>query len=270
MSLILDSIASAPVIVGWTVLPAVAVLVGWRNLRASGSRAIGRGAVVAGVVGLAAVGVVLSPAAGRALETEFASHMVQHLVLGLVAPLLIAVGRVPELAPWVVTGATRRTLRRWMGPIARPPRSVLWPALAMVAVWYCWHVPALYRAAADVAAVHAAEHLSFLAAGVWYWTAVAPHRHRTGAVVLAPFAVTIALGLLGSVLTLGGAPFYAGAVTATTESGQLADQRLGGLLMWTPGGLIHLCVAVVQLVRWLGLDGAPAKAPAAAGQGAGS
>lgn len=268
MSLTTDAVASAAVIVGWTVLPATAVLVGWRNLRASGSRAIGPGAVVAGILGLGIVGVVLSPVAGRALETDFAPHMAQHLALGLVGPLLIAVGRVPELVPWVVAGPSRRTLRRWMGPIARPPRSVLWPALVMVAVWFWWHVPALYRAAADVTAVHAAEHLSFLAAGLWYWTALAPHRRRTGAVVLAPFGVTIALGLLGSVLTLSGAPFYADAVTATTESGQLADQHLGGLLMWTPGGLVHLCAAVVQLVRWLEVDGAGARAPAAAGQGA--
>lgn len=254
-------------IAAWGVLPGAAAMVGWRNLRASGSRGVGPGTAATGVVGLLVIGVVLSPAAGGALETAFASHMVQHLALGLVAPLLVAVGRVPELLPWVLAEPLRRALRRRMAWLVRPPRSVLWPTLAMVAVWYSWHVPALYGAATESAAVHAAEHLSFLAAGLWYWTAVAPHRRRTGAVVLAPFGVTIALGLLGSVLALSGTPFYADHVRAATTSAQLTDQHLGGLLMWTPGGLVHLGVAVFQLVRWLELDGSGATRAAPARPG---
>ncbi len=192
---------------------------------------------------------------GTVAERAFAPHMGQHLVLGLVAPLLIVVGRIPELMPWVVATPHRRAWRQAIGPFGRAPTSVLWPTVAMVVVWFAWHVPGLYDAAVGSAAVHVVEHLSMLGVGCWYWAAVAPHRRRTGTVVLASFSLVFALGFLGAILSLSPVAFYAGHVEATTLAGQLDDQHLGGLLMWTPGGLVYLVAAVFQLVRWLEVDG---------------
>ena len=128
------------------------------------------------------------------------------------------------------------------------------PAVAVVAAWYAWHLPGLYGAALDHPSIHVLEHLTFMVTGGWYWAAVAPHRRRTGGVVLASFTVALALGFLGAVLSLSPVAFYEGHVSGSTEAARLDDQHLGGLLMWTPGGLVHLLAAVVQLTRWLGLD----------------
>ncbi len=245
----------------WVLLPAVVVVVAIRRMHAAGSHAVGSFTAGVGVTGLALAGVALTPGVGAAAERAFAPHMVQHLVLGLFAPLLIVVGRIPELVPWAVPVTHRRSIRRALGPFGRPPASVVWPTVAMVAVWYAWHLPALYDAAVDSGAVHAVEHLSILGIGCWYWAAIAPHRRRTGAVVLASFTLVFALGFLGAVLSLSPVAFYAGHVYATTLAAQLDDQHLGGLLMWTPGGLVYLITAVVQLVRWLEVDGDDHRVP---------
>lgn len=254
MSVTAGVAADAAIVAMWVVLPVGVLVVGVRNLRASGSAAIGPASLAAGAAGFAVAGAALVPSVGTAAEAAFASHMAQHLALGLAAPLLLAIGRVPELVPWAVPGPRRQDLRRRLGALARPPRSVAWPTAAMVTVWFAWHAPALYGAAVEIPAMHAVEHLSIAGVGVWYWAAVAPHRRRTGAVVFASFALTIALGLLGAALTLSGEPFYGDHVEAASTDAQLADQQLGGLLMWTPGGLVYLTAAVVQLIRWLDVD----------------
>ena len=238
----------------WGVLPGALVVVAVRHLRDAGSHAVGPVSAAVGVVGLVLAGVALTPTVGSAADRAFAPHMGQHLVLGLFAPLLIVVGRVPELVPWAVPASRRRAMRRALGSFARPPSSVWWPTVAMVGVWYAWHLPALYGAAVDSGAIHAVEHLSILGIGCWFWAAIAPHRRRTGTVVLASFSLMFALGFLGAVLSLSPVAFYGGHVEATTLAAQLDDQHLGGLLMWTPGGLVYLITAVVQLVRWLEVD----------------
>ena len=248
-------------IVTWAVLPAVVVVVALRRMHAAGSHAVGGAVASFGVAGLAVAGLALTPSVGDVAERAFAPHMAQHLVLGLMAPLLIVVGRVPELVPWAVAGPRRRMVRRALGPFGRPPSSVALPTVAMVTAWYAWHVPALYGAAVASPAVHALEHLSILGIGCWYWAAVAPHRRRTGSVVLASFTVMFALGFLGAILSLSPVAFYGGHVRATTVAAQLDDQHLGGLLMWTPGGLVYLIAAVFQLVRWLEVDGDDRRVP---------
>lgn len=248
----LDALA----VLSWLLLPQAALITAHRRLRRSGSQAIGAGTLAAGLAGVAAVAVAVLPSVADAAERTFAGHMAQHLLLGSIGPLLLVVGRTSELAPWVLAPSRRKELRRWAGTLLRPPRSVRGPTVAMVIVWFAWHVPALYDAAVVVPVLHLLEHGSYLVAGWCFWAAVAPHRRRTGAPVLALFALTVGVGLLGAFLSLSPVAFY-DQVAATTEQARLEDQHLGGLLMWTPGGLVYLVAMIVQLVRWLGGHGLP-------------
>lgn len=242
--------------VTWLLAPLAALIVAHRRLRASGSRAVGAGTLVAGLTGVAAIAVAALPSVAAAVERSFAGHMTQHLLLGSIGPLLLVVGRTSELLPWILPLSGRRTLRRHAGPLLRQPRGVRGATIAMVVVWFAWHVPALYDGAVVVPALHLAEHLSYLVFGCWFWAAVAPHRRRTGAPVLALFALTVSIGLLGAFLSLSSVAFYDHLSGATAQA-RLEDQHLGGLLMWTPGGLVYLVAMVVQLVRWLGAHGLP-------------
>jgi putative membrane protein len=246
------------VVLSWAVVPSVAVVVARRRLRRAGSRAIGMPSVAAAILGFVALGVAVMPSVGSAAERTFAGHMAQHLVLGLAAPLLLVAGRTSELLPWLLPLDRRRELRRVAGPLAHPTRSVVAPTAVMIAVWYAWHLPSLYGAAVGAPVVHVLEHTTIVASGWWFWSAVAPHRRRLGSSVVALFAATLSLGFLGGVLSLSPEPFYGKYVAAETVPGQLDDQHLGGLLMWTPGGLVYLLAMVVQLIRWFDLDGGAA------------
>ncbi len=257
----MDVAANAAFLLAWLVLPLVALVVGRRRLRASGSHAVGPWSLISAAVGLVLLAAALAPVTSQVAERTFAAHMGQHLIVGLFAPLLIVAGRAAELLPWALDGAHRRSLRRHAGRLLTPPRSMKAPTVAMITAWYAWHVPVLYGAAVDNELVHVVEHLTILAAGLWFWSAVAPQRRRVGASIVGLFLVTISTGFLGATLSLSPISFYGGHVAAETLAGQLDDQHLGGLLMWTPGGLVYLLATVVQLIRWLGPDTAPSMGP---------
>src|SRR5579875_2781315 len=91
-------------------------------------------------------------------------HMVQHLMLGDLAPLLVVLG---------LTGPMLRPLLaiRWL----RPLRALTHPlvALALWSVDLCgWHLPFMYQAALDHSGIHALEHACFAVAGGFMWAAV--------------------------------------------------------------------------------------------------
>lgn len=232
----------------WFVLPAVAYLAGRHRLRARGSGLAGPLATACAMAGIAIVAVALAPGMDEALGRTFALHMVQHLAIGVVAPLLLAVGRTADVVSWAVPSDPRGPFRRAMRR-ARHHERVPVATAVLVAAWYAWHVPALHDAAVRSAAVHAVEHVAILGAGWWFWAAVAPRRRRAGSAIVALFAATVSLGLLGAVLSLSPRVFYD--AYQSTGTSALDDQHLGGLLMWTPGGLVYLGAAAVVLLRWL-------------------
>ena len=101
-------------------------------------------------------------------------HMVQHILLLDVAPILLILG----LTKVILRPATRRLqrLERAAGPLAHPARAVV----LYVAVMWVWHIPALYDAALEHPTVHALEHTFFMTAGVLYWWhLMSPIRSRT-------------------------------------------------------------------------------------------
>lgn len=112
-------------------------------------------------------GTVLGPldAAGR--RDGLAAHVAQHLLLGDVAPLLLALGAPPRVRRGVRVGLERAATSQ-----RRAPRTVALltsPAVAFV-LWvlitYVWFIPPLHRAAVPAGAVHALDHASFLAVGL--------------------------------------------------------------------------------------------------------
>ncbi|MDQ3809462.1 MAG: cytochrome c oxidase assembly protein [Chloroflexota bacterium] len=204
-------------------------------------------------LGLAAlVGALASPL-DRAADGLFAAHMVQHLLLLLVAAPLLVLGA--PLAPlaWAMPRATRPKLRllRYLRPLARPPSAF---GLHSLALW-AWHVPVLYDGAVNNLGVHVAEHLSFVVTGVLFWWALlGGGRAGYGAGVLYVFGLAVQSTLLGALLTFASRPWYTAHLTSTVHWGlsPLDDQQLAGLIMWIPGGSIYLLTALGLFAAWLG------------------
>lgn len=204
----------------------------------------------------------------------FSAHMLQHLLLVLVAAPLLVVSAPGYVMLWAFPIGVRRalapaglTLQRAWRAVSRP--AVAW-VLFVITIWL-WHLPALYDAALGSEPLHALEHLCFLAtAWLFWWQLLHPLGRRNlsrGASVLYVFTASIQGSALGALLTFAPSPLYpAYAVTQLSPLTPLQDQQLAGLLMWVPGGLLYLFLAAAFFAAWLNESGAtPATAPSVEG-----
>ena len=102
--------------------------------------------------------------------------------------------------------------------------------------------------------------LTLLGSAVLFWRAALRPGRATGAALLAILGAWMQMGLLGALLTFAPEPLYAIHATAPLAWGfsPLADQQLGGLLMWVPAGLPYVALgAWVARQEWRTLAGRP-------------
>jgi putative membrane protein len=203
-----------------------------------------------------------SPLDGLSAEL-FAAHMVQHLLLLLVAGPLLVLGAplVPLL--WALPEPSRRVLGAWFLQASRLGRPAIAFALHSLAIW-AWHVPMLYDAALSNRGVHVLEHVSFLGTAVLFWWAVLYGR-RVGysSGVLYVFGLALQSTVLGALLAFAPAPWYTAHAPTTLGWGMtpLEDQQVAGLIMWVPGGAIYLAAALGLFATWLNGTSRPAPEP---------
>ena len=107
---------------------------------------------------------VASPVDQIGEERLFSVHMLQHLMLGDLAPLLAVLGLSGPLLRPVLALPFASRLRLLAHPLVALP---LWAANL-----YAWHVPRLYDAALAHPAIHATEHACFYAGGLLLWSAI--------------------------------------------------------------------------------------------------
>ncbi len=232
--------------------------------------------------GLATILVALDSPLDELSGRLFWAHMTQHVILITVAPPLLALAR-PWSRMWhglpvalrrpvarsLVQGRVCAPLRGALRFVAKPLPSLLLFNLTFLA----WHLPALYDAALGSGPVHAAEHLTFFATALLFWTRVIdspPWRSPLGdAGRIAYLGSTLVVGwLLAVALALAGSPLYsayAGEVSRPGGISAFADQQLAAGVMWVPGSLAYTVAIVVIVYRWLEPGGAAA---ASAGRGA--
>ena len=197
------------------------------------------------------------------LSAELASaHMVQHVLLVLVAAPLLALSA-PTAA--LVRGGPSglRAAVRWghrLGPLRdrlRPARHPIALWLAHVATLWFWHASVPYGSALENELVHIAEHLSFLVTGILFWSVVigGPRVRRVpeGFALLLVFAMALQSVFLSVLLTFARRPWYDAYLSTTAAHGldPLTDQHLAGAIMWVPAGLVYLAAGLGLTAAWL-------------------
>jgi putative membrane protein len=246
---------ASPTIVAALALYAGIYLWRWRAARREeGGRGAGAVELACFAVALAALSAaVVSPIDGLGEDYLFTMHMLQHVLLGDLAPLflLLALSRV------MMRPATRRLMRveRALGRLAHPLTGLfLWFGLI-----YLWHVPALYDAAIESEAVHALEHASFFTAGLaLWWPLIQPVPMRARMTGLWPFAyigaAKVGLAGLGHNQTWSKSVAYDHYYSAPRIWGltALEDQNVGGALMMLEQSVVLLIAFVALFVRMLG------------------
>ena len=192
-----------------------------------------------------------SPIAYYAEERSFMFHMIQHVLLGDLAPLALLGG---------LTGPILRPLLF----VVHPLRHVFHP-LGALAVWalllYAWHLPVLYEAALHHDAVHALEHAAFFAGGIVMWAPVLetvpmPEWFGTGAKMGYVAVVRAVETILGNVFIWANTAFYDfySGVARPWGMSAVDDQRVAGSVMMLEGSLVTIG-ALAWLFLRLGAEG---------------
>lgn len=243
-----------PVILLW--LAGLIALYVWRFRQArreSGGRGAGWPQALAfGGAILVLFAALVSPVDTLGENYLFSAHMVQHILIGDIAPILLLL----SLSRVIMRPATRRlmNLERRLGRLANP--------VTFIAVWllilYFWHIPALYNAALEHSPVHALEHMSFLIAGTLVWWPLiqpVPMRHRlTGLGTFAYIAAAkLGLAALGLYLTWSHAlayDYYAH-VPRIWGLSAIEDQNVGGAIMMVEQSLVLVSAFCLLFVRML-------------------
>jgi cytochrome c oxidase assembly factor CtaG len=223
---------------------AAAYAVGVRRLAARGRRwPVARSAAMAGgataALGSAIVG-----------DASLTRHMGEHLLLGMVAPFLIALSAPMTLALQSGGPATRRGLRRVLhGPIgrvlARPVVGFCLLGGGLVAVYL---TPLLERAAASTP-THLAAHAHLVGSGLLFLVPLVgvdalPRPVPFGARLLAVLLAVPFHAFLGVALLAADEPLAPDAYPS------LDDQRQAAGVLWAGGELLTLAVAAVVFARW--------------------
>jgi cytochrome c oxidase assembly factor CtaG len=228
---------------------------------------------------LVVLAIALASPIERLSAQLFWVHMIQHVLLLVVAAPMFVVAR-----PWIrLWRCLPLDARRWLArglsqggrtaPLRAASRTLGRPVpsfLAFSVVLLGWHVPALFDATLRSGALHALEHTLFFCTALMFWKQVlpSPPLHTS---LLAAQRVAYSIGgmivswVLAVVLALAPHPlysFYAHLASRPGGISAMADQQLAAGIMWVPGSVTFLIVVFVYVHRWLmapepGATGAP-------------
>ncbi len=189
----------------------------------------------------------------------FSAHMLQHLLLQLVAPPLILLAIPVAPLPKVFS---RPGLRSIPQALERPLFTWL---LGLGAMWI-WHLPALCTASMMNPSVHWVLMGSLLVmGGAFWWPIIGPWSRRRLTPLLGVlylFSACVFCTILGIILTFAPPGLYPMFLHPHDSLGILPlirfqwgltfaqDQQLGGLLMWVPPCFVYLCGIFGLLARW--------------------
>ena len=176
-------------------------------------------------------------------------HMLQHVLIGFIAPPLMLLGLSPQMA------------RRMAAvPLVRALTEPVAAQVVAGGVMIAWHIPALYDATLRYDALHVTEHVMFIAAGaVLFWPALAAtgetlrHPLSPGWKLLYLLVATIpqdgvALALLFSRDAFY--PYYTHVPRLVAGLTPVIDQTVAGAVLMVLGKATMALVGLVVFFRW--------------------
>jgi putative copper resistance protein D len=257
-------------LLGWSfdpvvVLPLAVLAVGWiaavrRVNAAHATNPVPRSRTIAFLSGLAAIAIALQSGIERYDTALFSVHMVQHILLTLVAAPLIALGAPVTLALRV---ASPRVRQRWLLPVlhSRPLRVISHPVVAWLlfaGVMWAAHFSPLFDLALENRLVHDLEHALFLGSALlFWWPAVGldpgPWRLSYPARLIYVFLQMPQNTFLAVIILNARTLLYPHYATLNRPWGPspLFDQQAAGGIMWLAGDLLFIAAMAAIFVGWM-------------------
>ena len=248
------------VVLGLAVAGVLYVRADRRVRRERGERRIPRARPWVFLAGLAVIFVALESPIDTGSATSFSTHMVQHLLLTMVAAPLLVLGAPVTLALLASAPANRRRLSSALG--SAPLRILSEPIVAWAAFFgVLWgsHVTGLFDASLRSDGVHALEHVAYLTTAVLFWMPIvardpSPARLAYPARILYLFFAMASMAFLGLALFSSTHVLYPTYAAVEGPAKAIADQRIGGTLMWI-GGMVTIVPALaLVMLGWMGAD----------------
>ncbi len=267
------SAATQAILSSWSVDPVVALgllamtllyVRGWRVLHQITPARFPMRRLAAFLAGLLTLWIAVASPLDALSNLLLSAHMIQHLLLMLIAPPLILAGA--PLLP-LLRGLPRGFAHDGVGPFLSWPKLrrvghalthplVGW--LAMALSLYGWHLPAAFDLALRSPGWHKVEHACFFGSSLLFWWAVIrPFPSRAHwplwAIPLYLLAADMANSVLCAILTFSDHSLYPVYQTAPRLFGTtaLSDQVAAGVLMWVPGSLMYLVPAALIAIQYL-------------------
>jgi cytochrome c oxidase assembly factor CtaG len=248
-------------LLAWSVEPAVTIPVavaavvyacGWVKIRPRLPKRFGARRPAAFAAGLGAIVLALCSPIDAAGAHLLRAHMVQHMLLMLVAPPLLwasaplaplLLGLPLPLRRAVAAVLAAAPVRRLLSFLTHPTTS--W--IAFAAAFWIWHLPAAYELALASDPWHHVEHVCFFGAAMLFWRPVIlawPARSPWPRWAMIPYLLLAELQntILAAILAFADRviyPTYA-ALPPVGALSALEDQSLAGVIMWVPGSVAFL------------------------------
>jgi len=267
------SLPAESVLFSWTFLPvpalgllatAVVYFLGWRNLHGQVPWRFPVERLVSFLGGLLVIYVALASPLDAFAGWLLIVHMVQHLLLTMVAPPLLLLGW-PMLP--LLSGLPRGFVRDGLGPFLTSPtlhrlgRFLVHPFFAgplFIFSNLAWHAPALYELALGSPGWHQVEHICFLVTALLFWWPVIqpwPSRSALPRWAMIPYLLAADLQntALAAFLSFYDSVFYRTYALAPriSELSALDDQAGAGAVMWVPGSMAYLIPAGIIAIHYL-------------------
>ena len=212
------------------------------------------------MAGLFVLLVALASPVGTYDDTLFADHMIQHLLLTMVAAPLLALGAPITL---LLRVSSARTRQRVILPVlhSRPVKFISHPVVTWVifaAVMWGTHFSPLFDASLEDNGIHLFEHALYLGAGLLFWWPVVgadpspwrlPHPARVGYLFLGmPQSSFLGLAIFSAPAVLYK---HYETLVRTWGPSPLVDQQWAGGIMWLVGDGIFLTAMLLAVAVWL-------------------
>lgn len=216
------------------------------------------------LAGIATIAFATESGLARYDTVLFSLHVVQHVLLGMAAPLLLALGAPVTLALQASRRPTQTTLVRLVN---HPATGIVTHPLVAWAIFggtlFGLYFSPLFELSLRNEWVHEAVHIHFVAVGCMFaWAAVGldPVRHRLSyparllfVLLAVPFHAFLGLAMLGGDGPPLGGSFYR-EVVRNWGSSVRVDQRTGAGVMWVVGDLFGLVAGAIVLTQWVRSD----------------
>jgi len=193
---------------------------------------------------------ILSPLHILSDQYLFSAHMVQHVLITLIAPPLIILG----IPGWLISPILKRNK-----PL-RVIKFIVHPVVAIITfnfIFAIWHIPELYDYSVKYHWIHVSEHILFIFSSIIMWWPLCSKSPELPRIpypiqMIYLFVMSLSQIIVFGIITFSTEPLYDHYINAPRlwNITPLLDQQLGGIIMKVGSGFLFLFLLIIVFFKW--------------------